>query len=141
MVWILRSQTQEVSPMSTITATNTDIAVEFLRTAATGNAGEAMERFASPDFVHHNPWFPDDAAALAAGMDENARAYPEKRLDVQRTIAEGDLVAVHSRVQHTPGGPEAATVHIFRISDDRIHELWDVGQDAPADSPNRRGMF
>jgi predicted SnoaL-like aldol condensation-catalyzing enzyme len=132
---------QEVPPVSTIAATNTEVALEFLRLAATGHAREAMERFASPDFVHHNPWFPHDAASLAAAMDENARANPGKRLEVQRAISEGDLVAVHSRVQHAPDGPEAATVHLFRISDGLIHELWDVGQEAPAESPNRRGMF
>ncbi len=127
--------------MTTTVTTNTDIATEFLRRAATGQAHEAMERFASPDFVHHNPWFAADADSLATAMDENARANPEKSLDVQRTITEGDLVVVHSRVRHAPGGPEAATVHIFRFVDGRIGELWDVGQEEPVDSPNQRGMF
>ena len=27
------------------------------------------------------------------------------------------------------------------IEGDRIAELWDVGQEVPADSPNRNGMF
>jgi hypothetical protein len=29
----------------------------------------------------------------------------------------------------------------FRFEGDRIAELWDVGQVAPADSPNEYGMF
>ena len=121
--------------------TVTDAAVEFLRLAASGHAQEAMKRFAASDFVHHNPWFAADAGSLATAMDENARANPEKSLEVQRTITEGDLVAVHSRVRHAPGGPLAATVHIFRFADGRIAELWDVGQEEPADAPNQRGMF
>lgn len=68
-------------------------------------------------------------------------ANPEKSLVVQRTITEGDLVAVHSRVRHAPGGSLAATVHIFRFADGRIAELWDVAQEEPPDSPNQRGMF
>jgi len=35
----------------------------------------------------------------------------------------------------------AAVVHIFRFEDDRIVELWDLGQAIPQDSPNRHGMF
>ena len=127
--------------MTTSVTTNTDVAVEFLQMAATGHAREAMERFGSPTFFHHNPWFRADADSLATAMDENARANPGKSLQVQHTIAEGDLVAVHSRVRHAADGPEAATVHIFRIVNGRIEELWDIGQDAPAESPNQRGMF
>ena len=44
----------------------------------------------------------------------------EKSLEVQRTIADGDLVAVHSRVRHARGDSEIATVHIFRIADSLI---------------------
>ena len=78
---------------------------------------------------------------LATAMDENARANPEKRLEILRTIAEGRLVAVHARVQHSPGASPAAVVHIFRFEDGRIAELWDIGQEAPLDSPNQAGMF
>ena len=88
-------------------AANRDIAVDFLRQAASGHALEVMRRHAAPDFVHHNPYF----------------------------------VAVHSRVQHKPDDAPVATVHIFRFEAGRIAELWDLGQEAPADSPNQAGMF
>jgi predicted SnoaL-like aldol condensation-catalyzing enzyme len=32
-------------------------------------------------------------------------------------------------------------IHIFRFEEDRIVELWDVGQEIPEDSPNDNGMF
>jgi predicted SnoaL-like aldol condensation-catalyzing enzyme len=121
--------------------TNRSIAVDFLNQAARGNAREAMDDHASPDFVHHNPYFASDAHSLASAMDDNARANPGKSLQVLRTIAEGPLVAVHSRVQHRPGDPPAAVVHIFRFEDGRIRELWDIGQDVPPDSPNQAGAF
>jgi predicted SnoaL-like aldol condensation-catalyzing enzyme len=126
---------------STVVTTNRDIAVDFLRQAATGHAQEAMRRYAAPDFVHHNPYFASDADSLARAMDENARENPDKSLEVLRTLSEGPLVAVHSLVQHKPGDLPAATVHIFRIEDGRIAELWDIGQESPADSPNKAGMF
>jgi predicted SnoaL-like aldol condensation-catalyzing enzyme len=120
---------------------NRAIAIEFLRRASAGHARDVMRRYAAPDFVHHNPYFSSDADTLATAMDESARANPDKTLDIQRAIAEGPFVALHSRVQLKPGEAPVAVVHIFRVEDGRIHELWDVAQPAPDDSPNRVGMF
>jgi predicted SnoaL-like aldol condensation-catalyzing enzyme len=121
--------------------TNRSTAVDFLTMAARGQAAEAIERHATPDFVHHNPYFARDAGSLATAMDDNARANPEKSLQVLRTVGEGPLIVVHSRVQHRPADPPAAVVHIFRFEDGRMAELWDIGQEIPTDSPNTAGAF
>ena len=73
--------------------------------------------------------------------DLNARQNPQKRLDVQRALEDGDLVAVHSRVEHGPADRGVAVVHIFRFDGDRIVELWDLAQAVPERSPNANGMF
>jgi predicted SnoaL-like aldol condensation-catalyzing enzyme len=120
----------------------TETAVAFLRMASTGDVRHAYEQYVSPAFRHHNAYFRGDAASLAAGMEQNASENPNKAFQVQRTIAEGDLVAIHSRLQLKPGAPEIAVVHIFRFDDGgRIVELWDVGQPVPPQSPNEFGMF
>ena len=116
------------------------IATSFLKSAASGRLDEAY-RHISPNFRHHNPYFPGDAESLKAGMAQAATQFPNTNLDVQHTLADGDLVAIHSRVQHASDQPEIAVVHIFRFDGDRIAELWDVGQQMPADSPNKNGMF
>ncbi len=118
-----------------------EIAEEFLHLCATGKARKAFEQFASPHFAHHNPWFGPDADSLINGMEENAKNNPNKVFEIQRSIAEGDLVAVHSRVTMTGQPTDIAVVHIFRFQGEKILELWDVGQAAPAESPNSLGMF
>ena len=123
------------------TESNREIAIDFLTRAARGEARDAMQRYAAPDFVHHNPWFASDAESLATAMDANARENPQKELHVERSIAEGQMIALHARVLHSPGERPAAVVHIFRFEDGRISELWDIGQEAPAESPNTAGMF
>lgn len=123
------------------TESNREIAIDFLTRAARGEARDAMGRYAAPDFLHHNPWLAPDAESLASAMDANARENPQKELHVQRTIAEGPLVVVHARVQHGPGEQPAAVVHIFRFEDGRIREMWDIGEETPAESPNTAGMF
>jgi predicted SnoaL-like aldol condensation-catalyzing enzyme len=116
-------------------------AVSFLKLCASGNVRDAYAKYTSSTFRHHNPHFAGDAESLKAGMAEAAAKFPNTVLEVQRTIEEGELVAVHSRVLHGPKQPEISVVHIFRFEGDLIAELWDVGQVAPADSPNKFGMF
>jgi predicted SnoaL-like aldol condensation-catalyzing enzyme len=119
---------------------NRDIAVHFLTLAASGRAGEAWSLYGAPDFVHHNPYFKGDGPSLIAAMDENARDNPDKVLEVKRTIAEGPLVAVHTWVRHHPGERGFSIIHVFRIEGGSIREMWDVGQEIPAESPNQHGM-
>ena len=116
-------------------------AADFLRLVATGKTDEAFERFVSEGFIHHNPYFASDAESLKAGMAANAQQFPQKALDVLRVIGEADLVAVHSRVRHTPDERGFALVHILRFDGDRIAELWDVAMEIPADMKNTQGMF
>jgi len=121
--------------------TNRETAIEFLRLASSGSVREAYRRHAGPGFRHHNPFFRAGAEALMAAMEENARLNPNKVLEVQRALQDGDLVAVHSWIRQEPGDPGASVVHIFRFQGSHIAELWDIGQPVPKDSPNEHGMF
>lgn len=116
-------------------------AVSFLQLVASGNVREAYQRYAGPNFRHHNPFFRGDAHSLMLAMEENAAKNPHKILEVKRAIEEGDIVAVHSHVKQNQEDLGGAVVHIFRFHNDQIVELWDVGQPIPTDSPNENGMF
>ncbi|CAG9621126.1 nuclear transport factor 2 family protein [Sutcliffiella rhizosphaerae] len=118
-----------------------EIAVAFLQTVASGNIREAYERYVSPDFRHHNPYFRGDAESLMAAMEESSQANPEKRLEIKHTISEENTVAIHSHVKQNPNDLGGAVVHIFLFQDNKIVELWDVGQAIPEESPNENGMF
>jgi predicted SnoaL-like aldol condensation-catalyzing enzyme len=118
-----------------------EAAMNFLRLAAAGRAREAYREHVGEGFRHHNPYFRGDAESLRAAMDENAAANPDRILEVQRAVQEGDVVAVHSWVRQHPGDRGAAVVHILRFEGERIVELWDVGQAVPEVSPNEYGMF
>ena len=122
-------------------ANRKEAAVSFLKLAASGNLDEAYANYIGPNFRHHNPYFPGDAESLKAGMAEAHAKFPDTTLEVQHVFEEDDLVAVHSRVQHSPDTPAIAVVHIFRFEGDRVAELWDIGQEGPKDSPNENGMF
>lgn len=121
--------------------TNNDIAVSFLRKVAAGKIREAYEQYVHPEFKSHNPYFGASAAELMAGMEESHRTHPKMVLEVQRVIAQGDLVAVHSRVRMQPGHRGIAVVHLFRFEGGKIVEFWDVAQEVPDTSVNKAGMF
>ena len=123
------------------TTTRKETALAFLRLTARGEVDEAFARHAAPGFRHHNPYFAAEAATLKAGMKENAARFPHMVFEVQRALAEGPLVAVHSRAQLEEGGMELAVVHILRFEGDRIAEMWDIAQAAPVPMANRDGMF
>jgi predicted SnoaL-like aldol condensation-catalyzing enzyme len=130
---------EETGMSGTITLKET--ATDFLRLTARGQVDEAFARYAAPGFRHHNPHFAADMATLQAAMQANAERFPRMVFEVQRAIAEGPLVAVHSRAVMEEGGMELAIVHILRFEGDRIAEMWDVAQQAPVPMANRDGMF
>jgi predicted SnoaL-like aldol condensation-catalyzing enzyme len=117
-----------------------EIATSFLKLAASGKLDEAYRKV-SQDFRHHNAYFAGDAESLKKGMAEAHEKFPNTTIEVKHVLEDGDLVATHSRVQHSPEETEIAVVHIFRFEGDQIVEFWDVGMEAPKESPNQYGLF
>ena len=118
-----------------------DIATSFLRMCARGEVRDAYDRYVSQDFVHHNAWFAGDRESLLRAMEESAAKEPNKSFEVRQVIDGGDKVAVLSHLKRADANLEYAVVHIARIVDGKIVELWDLGQEIPKDSPNELGMF
>ena len=116
-------------------------AVEFLTLVVSGKVREAYRRHVGPGFKHHNPHFRGDAASLMAAMEQNEAQSPNKVLEVQLVLEEGDRVVVFSHVRQAVGDSGAAVVHIFRFDGGRVVELWDVGQPVPDPVVNEHGMF
>ncbi|MCT8329836.1 ester cyclase [Albidovulum sediminis] len=91
------------------------------------------------DFVDHAPWpgHSPDAAGFAAGLGEMVAAFPDLRVEVQRTVAEGDMLTTHftlsgSQLGAFMGAPASGktfnveAIDILRMQDGRIAEHWGV---------------
>lgn len=120
---------------------NRDIATDFLQMCSRGDVRAAYDRYVSTDFVHHNAYFAGDRESLLLAMEQSAAAEPNKSFEVKQVVDGGDRVAVLSHLVRAQAGLEYAVVHIARIADGRIVELWDLAQEIPKDSPNALGMF
>jgi predicted SnoaL-like aldol condensation-catalyzing enzyme len=118
-----------------------EAAVHFLQLVVAGHIEDAYQQHVDLQGQHHNPFFPAGLPALKKAMIENQVQFPNKQITVKHVLGDGDLVAVHSHVVPSPGSAGIAAVHLFRFNQDKIVELWDVGQAVPDKSPNERGMF
>jgi predicted SnoaL-like aldol condensation-catalyzing enzyme len=116
------------------------IAISFLALVVAGEVKQAYDDHIDIHFRHHNPFFMGDTASLKAGMEENERNQPGKKLIVHHAIEEDGLVAIHSHLV-VKAEMELAVVHIFRFQDDKIVELWDIAQQVPKEMCNQFGMF
>jgi len=118
-----------------------DIAVAFLKTIIARKIDEAYAKYVSPKLRHHNAYFPADQESLKKGMIESHAQFPDTTIDIKQVIGEGNLVSVLSHVQLKPNGPNVGVVHMFRFEENKIVEMWDIGQEVPEKSPNENGMF
>jgi len=122
------------------TAANKKLVVDFYRTVfIEKRVVEGFERYVAPEYVQHNP-------LLATGREPavkflSSRMTRESISDIKRVVAEGDLVVlhVHSRANLSDRG--RAVVDIFRVTNGKIVEHWDVIQPVPDKVANPNTMF
>ena len=116
-------------------------AIDFYRTAYLGDPAQAVARYAGAHYIQHNPAVGDGKQAFINYFTEMAQQYPGKSIEFVRTVAEGDLVALHTH-QTWPGGDEYVTMDFFRFNDDgKIVEHWDAIQVVPPETKNGNLMY
>lgn len=119
--------------------TKKEIAISFLKLAGTGKVKEAFEKFITPDFIHHNQYFQGNREALQKAMEGAHQKKPNKAIEIKHSYIDEDIVITHSLV--IKQDMEIAVIHIFRFRNNKIVELWDLGQPIKKDSPNENGLF
>ena len=120
---------------------NKQNAVEFYRMAYEGNPRKAVEQFVGDDYIQHNPLVGDGKEPFISYFERMGTDYPEKSIEFVRSVAQGDLVALHTH-QIWPGGDEYVTMDFFRFDENgKIVEHWDAMQQVPDQSENDNTMY
>ena len=116
-------------------------AIAFYQKAYEGEPREAVERYVGSDYIQHNPLVGDGKEPFISYFERMAEEYPNKSIAFVRSIAEGDLVALHTH-QTWPGGVEYVTMDFFRFDENgKIVEHWDSMQEIPEESENENTMY
>ena len=119
--------------------TKKEIAKSFLKLAGMGDVDTAYNNFVADEFIHHNQYFEGSRKALKQAMKEAHQKSPNKAVEIKQCFQDGDIIITHSLVQKKD--MDIAVVHIFKFNNNKIVELWDLGQTINKDSPNQNGLF
>ena len=125
------------------TATHREIVQAFYHQALIEKQPKgAFEKYVSPDFVEHKPDVANGTReATAEFLDGLIKDMPDPKWEVLRTVAEGDLVALHIRFTPAPGAPAYAIADFFRVKDCKIVEHWDAVAGPPKEQVNPKPRF
>ena len=116
-------------------------AISFYKTAYLGNPRKAVENYVGDVYIQHNPKVGDGKEAFINYFEKMNEDYPDKEIRFVRSVAERDLVSLHTH-QIWPNGEEYATMDFFRFNRyGKIVEHWDCIQKVPEQSANDNGMF
>jgi predicted SnoaL-like aldol condensation-catalyzing enzyme len=102
---------------------------------------EAVAKYQGASYRQHNPMAADGAAPFIGFVKWLTGEFPEVKVTFKRTLAEGDMVAVHCHIQRSPTDRGQAVIDLFRFENGKIVEHWDVVQDIPEKAENRNTMF
>ncbi|MEH0152499.1 ester cyclase [Limibacter armeniacum] len=120
---------------------NKENAIAFYRMAYEGNPQKAIELYVGKEYIQHNPDVPDGTQGFIDYFEKMQREYPEKSIRFVRSVAEGDLVALHTH-QVWPGNDQYVTMDFFRFDEKgKICEHWDAIQQVPEKQAHQNGMF
>jgi len=103
---------------------------------------EAFAKYVAPGFIEHSADSPGGTAqSTVSFLEDLIKKMPDPKWKIVRSVAEGDLVFLHVRVTPAPNAPAIAVAEIFRVSNGKLVEHWDVIQHAPEHPVNPRSMF
>ncbi|WP_299163660.1 nuclear transport factor 2 family protein [uncultured Eudoraea sp.] len=120
---------------------NKENAIAFYKMAYYGNPKKAVELYVGAEYIQHNPLVGDGTQPFIDYFNRMASEYPDKSIEFRRSVAEGDLVALHTH-QIWPDNEEYVTMDFFRFdANGKIVEHWDSMQQIPKTSVNNNTMY
>lgn len=107
----------------------------YLKLLDSGDVRTAIKRWFSPEYRQHSPTIADGAKGALDYLEHEhghaAKVRPQLLSGV-RTIAEGDLVMMHRLVLYPGAKQPSDNVDIFRVTDGKVSEHWDIKQPVPS---------
>jgi len=80
------------------------------------------------NYIQHNPGLSNGRDALVEGFREKFLREPDFFLQIEKIIAEDNMVAVYIKNVGKDGKTKCRVVDIYRIENGMLTEHWDVLQ-------------
>lgn len=116
---------------------------DYVAEVGAGNVRAAIERWFSSDYRQHSPTIGDGADGAIAYLEHEFGRGPSAmpRAGPARIVAEGDYVLFHRLVTYAESDRPSSNIDVFRVTNGKISEHWDVKQPVPDTSANKNGMW
>lgn len=112
---------------------NRKIVEEFTSVVYNEHQLDRIAEFVSEEFVDRTPGAPEDAKGpefVRKQAEQTFKTFPDLKFEILRTVAEGEMVAIHWRGVGTASLTKKVTtvygISIFRMTDGKIIESWDI---------------
>ncbi|WP_179338761.1 nuclear transport factor 2 family protein [Winogradskyella ludwigii] len=120
---------------------NKQNAIAFYKMAYEGNPKKAIELYVGDKYIQHNPAVANGTQGFIDYFERMQTEFPNKSINFVRSIAEGDLVSLHTH-QIWPDNDQYITMDFFRCDDNgKIVEHWDAIQQIPKTAANENTMY
>lgn len=120
---------------------NRKLVIEFYDTVFNKHEVEKGAAVVVDSYKQHNPHVPDGKKPFVDYFTGFFKENPQSRARIVRSATDGDLVYLHIHSTEKDGDRGTAIVDIFRVTDGKITEHWDVIQPVPETAANNNTMF
>lgn len=120
---------------------NRKLVIEFYDTVFNKHDVEKGAVVIVDSYKQHNPMVPDGKKPFVDYFTGHFKENPQSRARIVRSATDGDLVYLHIHSTEKDGDRGTAIVDIFRVTDGKITEHWDVIQPVPETAANKNTMF
>lgn len=99
----------------------------YLRGIRDGEVAEVLANYMGDSYTQHSTGVSDEKEGFAAFFTDFFKRNPERKIEIVRTIEDGNLVFVHVHQYLNGGEAQWVTTDTFRSDENgRIVEHWDV---------------
>lgn len=122
--------------------TNREITLAFWNGFFNEHDMSYADKYLAAPYTQHNPGVADGVEAFKnVFIPLFQNEYKEFTSEIVHVAVEDDLVYLHNIKKQTPSDRGSAGMDIFRVTDGKIIEHWDIIQPIPEKAANQHPMF
>jgi predicted SnoaL-like aldol condensation-catalyzing enzyme len=118
-----------------------DVVLAFSQAALNDKDFAEASQYLGSTYTQHNPHAEDGIEGFHRFIDDLKAKRPTSHSKIVRAFSDGDFVILHVHKTQNAQDRGAAIIDIFRLSQGKIVEHWDVTQEVPVQTASGNSMF